>query len=97
MLQIYLSKSSGVNISVVSTTLDILQQKSLIKRLPGNDNRKKIIKLTENAKSLLKKILPNIYAIESNFFLKLGNEKNNFVNSIKLILGKKIRIKAEKK
>ena len=95
--QIYLSKSSGVNISVVSTTLDILQKKSLIKRLPGNDNRKKIIKLTENAKSLLKNILPNIYAIESNFFLKLGNEKNNFVNSIKLILGKKIRIKAEKK
>ena len=39
--QVDISKSSGVNISVISTTLDILQQKKLIYRKSSKDNRKK--------------------------------------------------------
>ena len=40
--------------------------------------------------------LPQIIQQENNIFEKLYNEKLNFCNSLKLILGKKIRIKAEK-
>tara|TARA_B100000029_G_scaffold172508_2_gene168882 strand:+ start:213 stop:668 length:456 start_codon:yes stop_codon:yes gene_type:complete len=95
--QVEISKSSGVNISVVSTTLDILQQKKLIYRKSSNDNRKKNIELTVKAKSLIKVILPLIHEIENDFFIKLGSEKEILTNSIKLILGKKIRIKADKR
>ena len=69
----------------------------IIKRKSDIDNRKKIIELSENGKILTKKILPYINNVEKNIFLKLGKEEINFVNSMKLILGKKIRIKAEKK
>ena len=94
--QVEIAKSSGVNISVVSTTLDILQKKQLIKKNKNLDNRKKIILLTDNSYILIKKILPIVYEIENNFFIKLGNDKISFENSLKLLLGKKIRIKAEK-
>tara|TARA_B100000686_G_scaffold350962_1_gene448355 strand:- start:882 stop:1334 length:453 start_codon:yes stop_codon:yes gene_type:complete len=95
--QVFISKSSGVNVSVISTVIKVLQKKSLIKRKSDIDNRKKIIELSENGKILTKKILPYINNVEKNIFLKLGKEEINFVNSMKLILGKKIRIKAEKK
>ena len=95
--QVFISKSSGVNVSVISTVIKLLQKKSLIKRKLDIDNRKKIIELTENGKILTKKVLPFINDVEKNIFLKLGKEEINFANSMKLILGKKIRIKAEKK
>ena len=95
--QVDISKSSGVNISVISTTLDILQQKKLIYRKSSKDNRKKNIELTHQAKSLIKIIVPLIREVENDFFIKLGSEKEILTNSIKLILGKKIRIKADKK
>ena len=95
--QIYISKSSGVNVSVISTVIKVLQKKSLIKRKSDLDSRKKIIELNENGSILIKKILPFINEVENNIFLKLGKDEINFINSMKLILGKKIRIKAEKK
>ena len=41
-------------------------------------------------------ILPLIQKEESYIFSKLNNETFNFTNSLKLLLGKKIRIKASK-
>ena len=79
--QIYLSKSSGVNISVVSTALKTLENKLLIKKNIDIDNRKKIIELTKNAITLTKKISPIIERLEKNFFSKLGSEELNFTNS----------------
>ena len=95
--QIYLSKSSGVNISVVSTALKTLENKLLIKKNIDIDNRKKIIELTKNAITLTKKISPIIERLEKNFFSKLGSAELNFTNSMRIVLGKKIRIKADKK
>ena len=95
--QVYISKSSGVNVSVISTVIKVLQKKSLINRKSDLDNRKKIIELNENGSILIKKILLFINEVENNIFLKLGKDEINFINSMKLILGKKIRIKAEKK
>ena len=40
------------------------------------------------------KIIDDINEIESNIFSKLNEETFNFTNSLKLLLGKKIRIKA---
>ena len=37
--QVYISKSSGINVSVISTVIKILQKKSLIKRKSGLDSR----------------------------------------------------------
>ena len=42
------------------------------------------------------KLIRKLYQQEKYLFDKLQNEKLNFSNSLKLILGKKIRIKAKK-
>ena len=94
--QTLLSKSSGVDISVVSTVLYSLLEKELIIKKSDMDNRKKIIELTLKANSLLNRILPKINNVESNIFGKLRKEEPNFCNSLRLILGKKIKIKAER-
>ena len=82
---------------MVSTALKTLENKLLIKKNIDIDNRKKIIELTKNAITLTKKISPIIERLEKNFFSKLGSEELNFTNSMKIVLGKKIRIKADKK
>ena len=45
--------------------------------------------------SLIKSIIDIVKNEEIVFFNKLGNETFNFKNSLKLLLGKKIRIKAK--
>ena len=72
--QVYISKSSGVDVSVVSTILKLLKKKSLIIRKIDKDSRNHIIDLTNDAYTLLEKILPEVNIIEKNFFSKLGKE-----------------------
>ena len=94
--QVLISKFSGVDISVVSFVLKILEKKTLIKKKIDFDNRKKIIELKTHGISILNITIPIIVKIEKNLFDKLGNEETNFCNSLRLILGRKIRIKAER-
>ena len=94
--QVYLSKSSGIDISVISVVLKSLNKKILVYKQSDKDNRKNIIKLTNKSIALLKNILPLTNEAEKNFFDKLKKEESNFSNSLKLILGKKLRIKAER-
>ena len=46
--------------------------------------------------NLYKEISPFILTEEKTIFMKLENETLNFTNSLKLLLGKNIRIKANK-
>ena len=94
--QIYISRVSGIDVSVVSTVLKLLEKKILIKKKADLDDRKKIIELTSNANSLLSTIVPIMNSIENNLFKKLDKEEPNFCNSLRLILGRKIRVKAVK-
>ena len=50
--------------------------------------------LDKNYTTKQKEILEEFNEIESNIFSKLNEETFNFTNSLKLLLGKKIRIKA---
>ena len=94
--QIRISSFSGIDESVVCVCLKSLEKKKLIKRSVDKDNRKKVINISSSGQKLFNEILPQIIQQENNMFDKLYNEKLNFCNSLKLILGKKIRIKAEK-
>ena len=47
--------------------------------------------------SNIKKIIDEVIKTDINFFTKLNQETFNFTNSLKLLLGKKIRIKANYK
>ena len=87
---------SGIDESVVCVCLKSIEKKNLIKRTVDQDNRKKIIYILQAGKKLFNEIYPQINQQENNIFDKLQNEKLNFCNLLKLILGKKIRIKAEK-
>ena len=73
-----------------------MEQKNYISRLTKDDNRKKIIKILQKGNDLFEILYPLIDKEEELLFNKLNNETFNFTNSLKLILGKKIRIKAEK-
>tara|TARA_Y100001970_G_C14214353_1_gene848748 strand:+ start:823 stop:1284 length:462 start_codon:yes stop_codon:yes gene_type:complete len=92
--QIVITKNTSIVTSVVSTKLTILEDKKFIKRLYSGNNRSKKIALTKNGSDLVENLINNIERIEKNFFEKLNQETFNFTNSLKLLLGKKIRIKA---
>lgn len=92
--QTSISSFSGIDISVVSVCLKSLSKKKYINRKLDNDNRKKIITFLKEGFQLYNEINPKIKLQENELFDKLKNEKINFCNSLKLIIGKKIRIKA---
>ncbi len=85
----------GIDISVTSVTLKLLENKKYISREIKHDNRKKIIKILKKGDDLYNLLYPMIEKEEERLFNKLDNETFNFINSLKLLLGKKIRIKAK--
>ena len=91
-----ISELIGIDISVTSVTLKSLESKKYISRKILNDNRKKIVTVLNEGNDLFKQINPLIAKEEQRLFNKLNNETFNFINSLKLLLGKKIRIKAKK-
>ena len=93
--QNFISSFVGIDVSVASVTFKLLENKNYISRQIENDNRKKIIKMLNKGKNLFEDISPLIEKEEQLMFEKLKNETFNFTNSLKLLLGKKIRIKAE--
>ena len=93
--QIRIANNSFLDVSVVSTNLTLLENKNLILRT-HIDNRSKNILLTDQGLSLISSLIKIIKNEEIDFFNKLGNETFNLTNSLKLLLGKKIRIKAYK-
>ena len=91
-----ISNFIGIDISVTSVTLKLLQKKSYIERGFKSDNRRKNIKILKNGAELFDIIHPLLQKEEDKIFNKLNIETFNFTNSLKLLLGKKIRIKASK-
>ena len=87
---------AGIDISVASVTFKLLENKKLIIRTTKNDNRKKIVEMLASGINLHNKVKPLILREELNIFYKLHNEIYNFKNLIKLLLGKRVRIKAKK-
>ena len=85
----------GIDISVTSVTLKLLEEKKYIIRRFKSDNRRKNIHITNEGEELFNIIHPLLEEEENRLFNKLNNETFNFTNSLKLILGRKLRIKAE--
>ena len=92
--QVDIVKHSFVDKSVVSAKLTQLQNKKLINKMTPNDNRSNKLAITRNGKMIVEKIINHVVEVENEFFGKLNQETFNFINSLKLLLGKKIRIKA---
>ena len=90
-----ISSFIGIDVSVASVTFKLLENKNYISRQIESDNRKKIVKMLIKGKNLFEDISPLIKKEEQLIFEKLKNETFNFTNSLKLLLGKKIRIQAK--
>ena len=88
-------KNSSIDRSVVSLKLNRLEEKKLLKRLQSQDKRSYNLFLTNNGNLLVESLINSIENQENIIFDKLGSEILNFTNSLKLLLGKKIRIKAK--
>ena len=92
--QVDIVRHSFIDKSVVSAKLTQLNKKKLIKKMIPNDNRSNKLILTKEGNDLVKNIIEDVISTENFFFSKLNQETFNFINSLKLLLGKKIRIKA---
>ena len=92
--QVDIVKNSFIDKSVVSAKLTQLDKKKLIKKMKPNDNRSNKLALTKEGMGIIEKIINDVVEVENVFFSKLNQETFNFINSLKLLLGKKIRIKA---
>ena len=87
---------AGIDISVASVTFKLLENKKLIMRITKNDNRKKIVEMLASGINLYNEVQPFVLKEELSIFNKLQSDAHNFKNSLKLLLGKRIRIKADK-
>ena len=92
--QVDIIKFSSIDKSVVSIKLTQLNKKKLIKKMIPIDNRSNKLILTKEGNNIIEQIIDDVVDTENAFFSKLNQETFNFTNSLKLLLGKKIRIKA---
>ena len=88
-------KNASIDRSVVSLRVSKLEEKKLISKQQPQDKRSDSLILTTTGNDLINNIIDNIIELENELFNKLGSEIFNFTNSLKLLLGKKIRIRAK--
>ena len=88
-------KNSSIDRSVVSLKITKLEKKNLLNRSQPIDKRSYGLFLTNSGKLLVESLINSVKNEESIIFDKLDTEIFNFTNSLKLLLGKKIRIKAK--
>ena len=88
-------RNASIDRSVVSMKINILEEKKLINRSQETDKRSYDLTLTNNGILLVETLIKSVEYQENLIFNKLSSEIFNFTNSLKLILGKKIRIKAK--
>ena len=88
-------KNASIDRSVVSLRVSKLEEKKLISKQQPQDKRSDSLILTTAGSTLINNIIDNIIELENELFNKLGSEIFNFTNSLKLLLGKKIRIRAK--
>ena len=88
-------KNASIDRSVVSLRVSNLEEKKLISKQQPQDKRSDSLILTAAGNDLINNIIDNIIELENELFNRLGSEIFNFTNSLKLLLGKKIRIRAK--
>ena len=88
-------KNASIDRSVVSLRVSKLEEKKLISKQQPQDKRSDSLILTTAGNDLINNIIDDIIELENELFNKLGSEIFNFTNSLKLLLGKKIRIRAK--
>ena len=88
-------KNASIDRSVVSLRVSKLEEKKLISKQQPQDKRSDSLILTTAGNDLINNMIDNIIELENELFNKLGSEIFNFTNSLKLLLGKKIRIRAK--
>ena len=88
-------KNSSIDRSVISQKVNGLEEKKLLMRSQPKDKRSYGLSLTNNGILLVESLISSVEKQESFIFDKLGSEIFNFTNSLKLLLGKKIRIRAK--
>ena len=88
-------KNASIDRSVVSVRVSKLEEKKLILKQQPQDKRSDSLILTSEGKILINNTIESIKDLENDLFDKLGSEIFNFTNSLKLLLGKKIRIRAK--
>ena len=88
-------RNASIDRSVVSIRVSKLQDKALISKKKPKDKRSDSLILTSEGNKLINNNIHSIKDLENELFNKLESEVFNFTNSLKLLLGKKIRIRAK--
>ena len=88
-------RNASIDRSVVSIQVSKLQDRALILKKEPRDKRSDSLILTSEGNNLINNTIHRIKELENEIFDKLGSEIFNFTNSLKLLLGKKIRIRVK--
>ncbi|MBP1640619.1 MAG: MarR family transcriptional regulator [Bacteroidetes bacterium] len=85
--QIVLSAHTKIDPMTTSTVLRTLQQKGLIQRQEHlTDTRAKIVGLTEDGKTMIKKAVVTVEKFDADFFSTLGIKRTEFNNNLLILL-----------
>tara|TARA_B110000014_G_scaffold254754_1_gene235717 strand:+ start:380 stop:883 length:504 start_codon:yes stop_codon:yes gene_type:complete len=87
-----LAKYCGVDQTMASQVLRVLEQTHLIRRAPGYDSRSNALYLTDSGRRIISGLEPDMTAVDSHFFSLLGENAQMFKATLQILIGLKPRM-----
>jgi DNA-binding MarR family transcriptional regulator len=92
--QAALAASCGIDVAVASQGLRQLQRAGLVQRRTGADARARELRLTEAGSEKIARAIPDIAAVDAEFFRRLGDNREAFAGALRAMIGLPVRAAA---
>ena len=77
----------GVDQTMASQVLRVLEQDHLVRRAPGHDSRSNSLYLTDSGRRIISELEPEMLDLDSHFFTKLGENVQMFKATLQILIG----------
>lgn len=92
--QAALAASCGIDVAVASQGLRQLQKEGLVERRTGSDARARELRLTAAGRERIGRAIPDIAAVDAEFFRRLGDNREAFAGALRAMIGLPVRAAA---
>lgn len=92
--QAALAASCGIDVAVASQGLRQLQRAGLVQRRTGADARARELQLTDAGRTRIARAIPDIAAVDAEFFRRLGDNREAFAGALRAMIGLPVRAAA---
>lgn len=89
--QARLAASCGIDVAVASQGLRQLQRERLVWRRTGADARARELQLTDSGRARIERAIPDIAAVDAEFFRRLGANREAFSGALRALIGLPVR------